>query len=101
VTVCHGGGWPIHFVLGAGKPCSYIRPVQEGIPTQSIPDRFEVIADLVKDSDVLDLGVVDARVARGNADKRFERSGKILFFRLAEINRTSLGWTWMRRVSRC
>ena len=40
---------------------------------------------------MLDLGVVDARVARGDAEKRFERSGKILFFRLAEINPNIVG----------
>ena len=65
--------------------------MQEGIPTQSISDRLEVIANLVKDREVLDLGVVDARVARGDAEKRFERSGKILFFRLAEINPNIVG----------
>ena len=65
--------------------------MQEGIPTQSIPDRLEVIANLVKDREVLDLGVVDARTTRGSAEKRFERDGKILFFRLAEINPDIVG----------
>ena len=65
--------------------------MQEGIPTQSIPDRLEVIANLVRDRAVLDLGVVDARTTRGSAEKRFERDGKILFFRLAEINPNIVG----------
>ena len=65
--------------------------MQEGIPTQSIPDRLEVIANLVRDRAVLDLGVVDARTTRGSAEKRFERDGKILFFRLAEINPDIVG----------
>ena len=46
-------------------PCFKIRAMQEGIPTQSIPDRLEVIANLVRDREVLDLGVVDARTTRG------------------------------------
>ena len=65
--------------------------MQEGIPTQSIPDRLEVIANLVRDREVLDLGVVDARLTRGSAEKRFERYGKILFFLLAEINPNIVG----------
>ena len=40
---------------------------------------------------MLDLGVVDARVSRGNAEQRFDRSGKILFFQLAEINPNIVG----------
>ncbi|MBK27227.1 MAG: hypothetical protein CMO77_00160 [Verrucomicrobiales bacterium] len=65
--------------------------MQNGVPTRSIPNRLDVIADLVRDREVLDLGVVDARVARGNAEERFERTGKILFFELAEINPNIVG----------
>ena len=65
--------------------------MQDGVPTRSIPNRIDVIADLVRDREVLDLGVVDARVARGNAEERFERTGKILFFELAEINPNIVG----------
>ena len=65
--------------------------MQDGVPTRSIPNRLDVIADLVRDREVLDLGVVDARVARGNAEERFERTGKILFFELAEINPNIVG----------
>ena len=65
--------------------------MQEGIPTRSVSHRLDVISDLVKDKEVLDLGVVDARVARGNAEERFDRSGKILFFQLAEINPDIVG----------
>ena len=65
--------------------------MQEGIPTRSVTHRLEVIADLVKGKEVLDLGVVDARVSRGNAEQRFDRSGKILFFQLAEINPNIVG----------
>ena len=46
--------------------------MQEGIPTRSVSHRLDVISDLVKDKEVLDLGVVDARVARGNAEERFD-----------------------------
>ena len=65
--------------------------MQEGIPTRSVSHRLDVISDLVKNKEVLDLGVVDARVARGNAEERFDRSGKILFFQLAEINPDIVG----------
>ena len=65
--------------------------MQEGIPTRSVSHRLDVISDLVKGKEVLDLGVVDARVARGNAEERFDRSGKILFFQLAEINPDIVG----------
>ena len=65
--------------------------MQEEIPTRSVSHRLDVISDLVKDKEVLDLGVVDARVARGNAEERFDRSGKILFFQLAEINPDIVG----------
>ena len=65
--------------------------MQEGIPTRSVSHRLDVVSGLVKNKEVLDLGVVDARVARGNAEERFDRSGKILFFQLAEINPDIVG----------
>ena len=58
---------------------------------RSVPDRLEVVAEHVRDGDVLDLGVVDSRVARGTAEQRMERSGKILFFKLADINPNIVG----------
>ena len=65
--------------------------MQEGIPTRSVSHRIDVISNLVKDKEVLDLGVVDARVARGNAEERFYRSCKILFCQLAEISPDIVG----------
>lgn len=60
-------------------------------PTRSVTDRIEVLAEYVRDGDVLDLGVVDSRVAHGTAEQRIGSPDKILFFKLAEINPNIVG----------
>ena len=57
----------------------------------TISDRFTVIERFVRDRDVMDLGCVDSRPARHNAQQRFEYKANLLHKRLAEVNRGVLG----------
>lgn len=59
---------------------------------RTIQDRFEVIQPYVKaDRDVLDLGCVDSRKARHNAQERFEYKANLLHKRIAEANPKVIG----------
>jgi SAM-dependent methyltransferase len=59
---------------------------------RAIKDRMEIIAPLVKDRKTLDLGVVDSRRGRKETAQRLEeKSASLLFRRICEINRDTVG----------
>src|SRR2546421_4287429 len=59
--------------------------------TQTITDRFGVIEKYIKGAAVMDLGCVDSRKARHNAQERFEYKANLLHKRIAETNPNVLG----------
>jgi 2-polyprenyl-3-methyl-5-hydroxy-6-metoxy-1,4-benzoquinol methylase len=59
--------------------------------TQTITDRFPVIEKFIKGVSVMDLGCVDSRKARHNAEERFEYKANLLHKRVAEANPDTLG----------
>lgn len=58
---------------------------------KTIVDRFEVIEPHIRGKDVLDLGCVDSRKARHNAQERFEYKANLLHKRIAETNKGVIG----------
>jgi len=59
--------------------------------TQTIADRFPVIEKYIRGASVMDLGCVDSRKARHNAQERFEYKANLLHKRIAEANPETLG----------
>ncbi len=59
--------------------------------TQTIEDRFPIIEKYIRGSSVMDLGCVDSRKARHNAEERFEYKANLLHKRIAEANPETLG----------
>jgi len=57
----------------------------------SIRDRMEVITPLVKDGNILDLGVVDSRRKRHETSTRLKTKANLLFRQICEINPGTLG----------
>ena len=61
------------------------------IPTKVVEDRFDIIRQFVEGRSVLDLGVVDSRPMKGSAADRISRSPDLLFRRICEVNRNTVG----------
>ena len=61
------------------------------LPQRTVVDRFEVIRPYVEGVEVLDLGVVDSRPAKGPTRERLKREANLLFRRISEINPNVLG----------
>ncbi|HEX3358404.1 MAG TPA: class I SAM-dependent methyltransferase [Tepidisphaeraceae bacterium] len=59
--------------------------------TQTISDRFPIIEKYIHGVAVMDLGCVDSRKARHNAEERFEYKANLLHKRIAEINPETIG----------
>jgi 2-polyprenyl-3-methyl-5-hydroxy-6-metoxy-1,4-benzoquinol methylase len=59
--------------------------------TQTIADRFPIIEPYVKGKEVMDLGCVDSRKARHDAQARFEYKANLLHRKIAETNPNVLG----------
>src|SRR5947199_10185834 len=59
--------------------------------TQTITDRFPIIEKYIRGVAVMDLGCVDSRKARHDAQARFEYKANLLHKRIAEANRDVLG----------
>jgi 2-polyprenyl-3-methyl-5-hydroxy-6-metoxy-1,4-benzoquinol methylase len=59
--------------------------------TQTVADRFPVIEKYIRGVAVMDLGCVDSRKARHNAEERFEYKANLLHKRIAEINPETIG----------
>jgi SAM-dependent methyltransferase len=58
----------------------------------TVKDRMEIITPLVRGRKTLDLGVVDSRPGRQETAKRLEEKGSgLLFRRICEINRDTVG----------
>lgn len=55
------------------------------VPTTTIRSRMEVLTALIKDKDVLDLGVVDYRERRRDDNQYFETHPTLLFRQISEI----------------
>ena len=62
--------------------------------TQTVADRFPVIEPYIRGKTVMDLGCVDSRKARHNAEERFEYKANLLHKRIAEANPDTLGQLW-------
>ena len=59
--------------------------------TKTIADRFPIIEQYIRNAAVMDLGCVDSRKARHNAEERFEYKANLLHKRIAETNPETLG----------
>jgi 2-polyprenyl-3-methyl-5-hydroxy-6-metoxy-1,4-benzoquinol methylase len=59
--------------------------------TQTISERFPIIEKYIRGGAVMDLGCVDSRKARHNAQERFEYKANLLHKRIAEANPETLG----------
>jgi 2-polyprenyl-3-methyl-5-hydroxy-6-metoxy-1,4-benzoquinol methylase len=59
--------------------------------SQTIADRFPIIERHIKSGSVLDLGCVDSRPARHSAAQRIEYKPNLLFRRMVEVNKDTLG----------
>src|ERR1041384_1850702 len=59
--------------------------------SQTIADRFPIIERHIKSGSVLDLGCVDSRPARHSAAVRIEYKPNLLFRRIVEVNKDTLG----------
>jgi SAM-dependent methyltransferase len=64
---------------------------KDRVPTKTISDRFDVIRRYLQRSSVLDLGIVDARPAKGSTADRVTRHPNLLFRRIVEINPGAVG----------
>ena len=62
-----------------------------GVFEKTIADRFEVIERYIQRGEVLDLGCVDSRPARHTAEERIEHKPNLLFRRMVELNKETLG----------
>ncbi len=59
--------------------------------TKTISDRFPVIEPYIRGKSVMDLGCVDSRKARHDAEARFEYKANLLHKKIAEIAPETLG----------
>src|SRR5437879_1219829 len=57
----------------------------------TIPDRFPIIQRHIQSGSILDLGCVDSRPARHTAAQRLEHKPNLLFRRMVETNKDTLG----------
>jgi 2-polyprenyl-3-methyl-5-hydroxy-6-metoxy-1,4-benzoquinol methylase len=79
-------------LLPGPAPSSKTSPVTPTPYQQTISDRFTVIEKYVRPpSEVLDLGCVDARRDRHSARERIEHKPDLLFRRIVEANRATVG----------
>lgn len=61
------------------------------LPTRTIADRFEVIETHIRAGSILDLGCVDSRPAIHSAQERIDHKPNLLFRRMVETNKQTLG----------
>lgn len=59
--------------------------------TKTVPDRFPVIEQYIRQGAILDLGCVDARTQKETSQSRIDHKPNLLFKRMVETNKDTLG----------